>query len=494
MLVHACQILGLMMYLIFGLARRPTTVLMRGYRNIVQASLKVANGPNSENRLWEDIALDPVTLVQRYHLDPVTHSYACCPKCFALYPLHNAPPLCTHRDFQDEPPCDTTLFQTRTIRSRTHETAVRLYLHQDMKEWVGRLLSRPDIDALLDEPPVPKVTKFMEDIWHGSVLKEFVGSDGLKFTTKSSDGSRLKLVFSLGIDSFNSYRNLQAKQKSSSTGIYMVCLNLPPDVRYLPENIYLVGVIPGPNKPNLDQMNHSLKILVDELKVFWIPGVQYTHTGRHPNGRLVNAALIPLVCDLLAARQVAGFGSIHFRLFCSYCSLPRDDIDCFEPLLWPERTLERHREGVSAWKAAPNRTARQKVFDEYGVRWSVLMELPYWDPTQFTILESMHNWYLGLFHNHCRKVWGMSITVNDGEGYKDPSGKTPPRPDDQKMGEATAALDNHDYESLLVMDTSVLWHLCADHDLPRSKKKKALVKSLKDWVRMGLLYLSSIEI
>lgn len=303
MLIHTCQILGLMMYLFFGLARRPTNLLMRGYRAIVRLSLIGAGGPGWTDRIWEDIAIDPATLIDRYHLDPVTHPYVSCPKCFALYPRHEAPQLCGNREFEDEPACDTKLFQTRTIGSKSHEVPNFLYLHQDMKEWVGRLLSRPEIDNLLDQPTVPRTSEFMEDIWHGSILEQFLGPDGLKFSTRSSDGSTIRLVFSLGIDSFNSYRNIQAKKKSSSTGIYMVCLNLPPDVRYLPENIYLVGVIPGPNKPSLDQMNHSLELLVKELKMFWIPGVRYTRTGCHPNGRLVIAALVPLVCDPLATSE-----------------------------------------------------------------------------------------------------------------------------------------------------------------------------------------------
>ena len=42
MLVHGCQILGLMMHLIFGVPRWPTAILMNGFRNIVRLSLKGA--------------------------------------------------------------------------------------------------------------------------------------------------------------------------------------------------------------------------------------------------------------------------------------------------------------------------------------------------------------------------------------------------------------------------------------------------------------------
>ena len=94
----------------------------------------------------------------------------------------------------------------------------------------------------------------------------------------------------------------------------------------------------------------------------------------------------------------------------------------------------------------------------------------------------MHNGYLGLCHNHCRKVWGMSITITNGDGYIDPSTKMPPCPDNEKIELALATLMDSNYDTLLVMDTSILWHLCADRDLQCSKKKKQMIKALREWV------------
>lgn len=489
MLIHSCQILGLMMHLIFGLARRPTTLLMMGFREVVRMSMMISEGRDKQNRPWEQIAINPATLFQRYHLNPITRPYVCCPKCFALYSPHEAPSRCTYQEFEDEGKCGAELSRTRTIGSKTHTIAARIYLHQEMKEWIGRLLSRPDIDELLDKPRDPRTSKYMEDICHGSILEEFMGPDGLPYlTTRLSDGSVLKLVFSLGIDGFNSYRNMQAKQQSSSTGMYMVCLNLPPEVRYLPENIYLVGVIPGPNKPSLDQLNHTLELLVKDLNQFWTPGVYYNRTARHRNGRLVNAVLIPLVSDLVAARQVSGFGSHRHRFFCSCCYLMKDDIEDFDPSRWPPRTSEIHREVALEWKNARSADERQKLFERYGVRWSALLNLPYWNPILFTVLDSMHNLYLGIIQNHIRWIWGISITAKDGEGYTDPSNKPPPRPDVKKMEMANVALTDRDYKGLLVMDASVLWHLCADRDLRRTmKNKKIALQHLKAWVRTSLV-------
>ena len=46
LLINACQMLGLIMHLIFGLPRRPTVVLMHDFRNIVRLSLKGTGCPD----------------------------------------------------------------------------------------------------------------------------------------------------------------------------------------------------------------------------------------------------------------------------------------------------------------------------------------------------------------------------------------------------------------------------------------------------------------
>jgi len=71
---------------------------------------------------------------------------------------------------------------------------------------------------------------------------------------------------------------LQGKRSdwASVTGIYMACLNLPLDIQYGADKMYLVGVIPGPKKPSLKQINNFLRVLVNELLKFWEPGVFFS--------------------------------------------------------------------------------------------------------------------------------------------------------------------------------------------------------------------------
>lgn len=41
---------------------------------------------------------------------------------------------------------------------------------------------------------------------------------------------------------------------------------------------------------------------------------------------------------------------------------------------------------------------------KYGLRYSVLLHLPYFDPVRFTVIDPMHNLYLGT-GKHAFKVW-----------------------------------------------------------------------------------------
>ena len=102
----------------------------------------------------------------------------------------------------------------------------------------------------------------MRDIFDGEVLRNFMGPDGKHFSLGNGEG---RYVFSVSVDFFNPLSNKQAGKKVSVGLITLVCLNLPPHLRYKPENIFLAGVIPGPNEPRGTAINHFLRPLVNHF-------------------------------------------------------------------------------------------------------------------------------------------------------------------------------------------------------------------------------------
>ncbi|RDX39658.1 hypothetical protein OH76DRAFT_1328342, partial [Lentinus brumalis] len=175
----------------------------------------------------------------------------------------------------------------------------------------------------------------------------------------------------------------------------LVCFNLPPHLQYLPENIFLVGVIPGPKEPNVHQLNHILRPLVDELLEMWDPGI-FLSTPLYPTGRRVRAALIPIIADLPALRKTTGFASHSADLFCNFCLLHKADENIVDCSKWPPRpSWKDHIKLAEEWLALPTLNARKDFTKATGVRWTELLRLPYWDPTRYTLVDSMHNLFLG---------------------------------------------------------------------------------------------------
>ena len=104
---------------------------------------------------------------------------------------------------------------------------------------------------------------------------------------------------------------------------------------------------------------------------------------------------------MLAVRQAGGFASPTATNFCTCCNLKVQDIENLDRSIWPKQDVVQQIQHAMRWWDAENIEEQEKLFRNYGIRWSPLLDLPYWDPILFTAIEPMHLFETGLFQTHC---------------------------------------------------------------------------------------------
>ena len=80
------------------------------------------------------------------------------------------------------------------------------------------------------------------------------------------------------------------------------------------------------------------------------------------------------------------------------------DYSGYDKANWPVRSLSVHREQSEKYLLAATKSEKSLIAKEYGVRYSCLIELPYFNPIRFAVIDPMHNLYLGTA-KHVMEVW-----------------------------------------------------------------------------------------
>lgn len=460
----AIYVAVLTMHIIYHVPRNGTKVLLSGMKSIAESSPALAE-------IADQIPSDPRTVISQYRLDPVTRPYLCCPSCYSLYPYATsnevAIPQTCHRqlDPSKPSPCGESLWRTAHIGSKEYQVPVKKFLHQEMGQWIARLLSRPGVEDCLENPHF-STDGILRDIWDGSALRELKGPDGKPFLLGPK--GELRLIFSLSLDGFNPFHNKTAKSSYSSTAVWLVLLNFPPALRYLPHNRYLVCLLPGRSGPSKDQINSVLDVMVDDWLPFFDPGVWISRTAKYVGGRSVRCYVAPLIADQDAARRVSGHADYRKEEFCSRCHLPKREIHNLDCAAWPQRNLEEHIRRAVSWRDATSKEERDSLYQIWGIRWTPMLRLPRWNPIRYTDLEEMHIIILGLIEFHIRHVWKIDARGNDGEGTGVADRSLYPRPSAEDMEKCSRLLNSTDSDvrkKLQRLPKAVLWHACKDRSL-----------------------------
>ena len=186
----------------------------------------------------------------------------------------------------------------------------------------------------------------------------------------------------------------------------MTVNNLPRTMRYKRENVIIVGIIPGPKEPKLT-INSFLRPLVNDLKKFWT-GV-FVSCDNHPLKCLfIRAALVCCACDIPATRKLCGFMGHTAALGCSKCLKSfshttstieeghhKMDYSGYDQETWPVRSFSVHCEQRIKYLHAKIKSEQNQISTTYGVRYSCLIDLPYFNPIRYAVIDPMHNLYLG---------------------------------------------------------------------------------------------------
>lgn len=242
-------------------------------------------------------------------------------------------------------------------------------------------------------------TDMLSDIYDGKVWQDFLTVNGHGFLSEPNNYALM-----LNLDFFQPFKHVQY----SLGAIYLTVLNLPRGSRNKLENVILVGLIPGPHEPGHD-LNSYLQPLVGDLLKFW-NGVEL-NIRQYGCQKIVKCALLCVSCDLPAGRKVCGFLGHGAHLGCSRCfkkfsgGVGSMDFSGFDRENWILRSGPQHKESALKTLSENTQTKRDEAESSSGSRYSVLLDLPYFDAPRMLVIDPMHNLFLGSAKHFMKSIF-----------------------------------------------------------------------------------------
>ncbi|XP_066914536.1 uncharacterized protein [Clytia hemisphaerica] len=282
---------------------------------VIKVFLAALNVVINSNFLTEVLELLPETLHSLRKVTGINRDdfdqYIVCPECNSLYKKEDVLVIgsdgkpkakrCSYVPFKHHPqkrfrtPCNAELLKKISNASGSKENFYpkKVYCYRGIKRsFQEKLLRKGFLENLLSAPQ--RSSKY-SDIYDGKYYSEFKDADDLPFFNEKRNIGLL-----VNFDFFNPFK----KSKYSLGVVYAVIVNLPRKVRFLWENVLVLGIIPGPREPKL-HINTYLRPFVDELLIAWSPGIKLVE----PDGLSAQYqfGLFSLSCDLPALRKIGGF-------------------------------------------------------------------------------------------------------------------------------------------------------------------------------------------
>ncbi|KAG2191149.1 hypothetical protein INT47_012155 [Mucor saturninus] len=336
------------------------------------------------------------------------HRFVACQDCHQIYDeCMTVPPTCVFQKLGSNSVCGCKLVKESSVGALAPK---RVFVYQSVKHAMKTLFLRPGFEARIRHWNSDlKIPQTMCDVYDGAMWKDVKDINGAQFTADPRS-----LMLALNIDWFQPFDGVVY----SCGAIYLVINNLPREERFKPENTILVGLMPGPKEPKSEEINHYLEPLVDELNELYV-GMNIP-TFERPTGASVRAALMMVACDIPAARKTSGFTAHNSTCACYKCNhqfsrlegTTSVDFRGFEFAEWRLASGAENRVHAEVWKSASTSSERHQLEVENGVRWSQLHRLGYFDLVRGTIIDPMHNLFLGTAKRMVEK-WTASGLIVD---------------------------------------------------------------------------------
>ena len=345
---------------------------------------------------------------------------AVCPKCDTLYRLDRcttrvgnriASAICTNKKFKKgrSKECGTLLARKVILSDgKTCFYPFKLYCFNSVINELEAILTRPGVPEMCEQwRECSSEDDLMADVYDGLIWK-----DVLKYGDSDFLSAPRNLAFAINVDWFQPFK----RRKDRSVGvIYLVILNLPREERYKWENIIVASIIPEMSKEPRS-LNSFLQPIVDELKVLW-KGVRLK-TSQSRVELTYRAAILFASADLPAVRKLCGFKGFSAHRGCSKCFKyfpgsfgQKTDYSGFDRTQWPPRQNFIYRQHAAHVRRASTQTKHEKLAKKYGVYYSCLLQLEYFDAVRFTAIDPMHNLFLGTA-KHIFKLWIKTEVLN----------------------------------------------------------------------------------
>ncbi|KAF9461452.1 hypothetical protein BDZ94DRAFT_1371533 [Collybia nuda] len=195
-----------------------------------------------------------------------------------------------------------------------------------------------------------------------------------------------------------------------STGpVYWSINNLPREFRYLQVNVPCTTIMPGPKEPNTEQLNNALEPDVRELKQLK-NGVKMDIYGEAP-------------AEIFADSHKFNGSAGHSHDFhpCPYCNVNILDVDLMSgyddsPVDKDDFHLLKH--AFKSRGAGPQR--QMVILRDRSVQWAIFNTISNWLPASKTVLDFMHNIFLGIICHFFMEVIFKSYMLSGAGGSNSP--------------------------------------------------------------------------